>query len=229
MRSGKLFPGDIIVKVNDVNMLQQPLQLCQSVITGPPASAVKFTIQRYVGGTALPLQSVIITRDMPSSPASALKQQQQITGCPFVNAPASPAPSHVGTAGVTGLCIDRSIVVQRSVGGLQASTTEILFHSPLTHSLQAGDMVERIDGAVSAGMDMVAVRAKLSLPRFALRLWRPATNSVFELDMEVLQQQQVLQTAQGSYQHNHNRQQQQQQHSYGKQHQHWQQDDEGLM
>jgi hypothetical protein len=123
MRSGKLFPGDIIVKVNDVNMLQQPLQLCQSVITGPPASAVKFTIQRYVGGTALPLQSVIITRDMPSSPASASKQQQQITGCLFVDAPASPAPSHVGITGVTGLCIDRSIVVQRSVGGLQANTT----------------------------------------------------------------------------------------------------------
>ncbi len=97
-------------------------------------------------------------------------------------------------------------------------------HSPLTHSLQAGDMVERIDGAVSAGMDMVAVRAKLSLPRSALRLWRPATNSVFEFDMEVLQQQ-VLQT--GSYQHNHNRRQQQQQH--GQQHQHWQQEDAGLM
>ena len=82
MRSGKLFPGDIIVKVNDVNMLQQPLQLCQSVITGPPASAVKFTIQRYVGGVALPLQSVVITRDMPSSPASASKQSQHITGGP---------------------------------------------------------------------------------------------------------------------------------------------------
>jgi hypothetical protein len=66
--------------VNDINMLQQPLQLCQSVITGPPASAVKFTIQRYVGGVALPLQSVVITRDMPSSPAPAFKQPQQITG-----------------------------------------------------------------------------------------------------------------------------------------------------
>jgi hypothetical protein len=76
----KLFPGDTIVKVNDVNMVQQPLQLCQSIITGPPASPVKFTIQRYVGGVPLPLQSVVITRDMPSSPASASKQPQHITG-----------------------------------------------------------------------------------------------------------------------------------------------------
>jgi hypothetical protein len=99
-RSGKLFPGDIIVKVNDTSVINQPLQLCQSIITGPPASAVKFTIQRFVAGVALPLQVAVITRDMPSSPASALKQQQHMTG-------------------VTGLCIDRSIVVQSSVGGLQ--------------------------------------------------------------------------------------------------------------
>jgi C-terminal processing protease CtpA/Prc len=79
-RSGKLFPGDIIVKVNDVNMLQQPLQLCHSIITGPPASVVKFTIQRYVAGVALPLQHVFITRDMPSIAVSTSKPYQNVKG-----------------------------------------------------------------------------------------------------------------------------------------------------
>jgi hypothetical protein len=103
-------------------------------------------------------------------------------------------------------------------------------------------MLERVDGQVSAALDAATVRQKLALPRVALRFWRPATNAVFELDIEVAQQlqhqyeqhphqhhhqqQHALVSAQGSH-HHHNYQLPQLQH--GKHHTLWQQDDAGLM
>jgi hypothetical protein len=81
-------------------MHQQPLQVCQAIITGPPASAVKFTIQRHVAGVALPLQQVVITRDLPSSPAPASRQQQPITG----DAPVSMCARHC----VASQCVQES-------------------------------------------------------------------------------------------------------------------------
>jgi len=92
-------------------------------------------------------------------------------------------------------------------------------------------------------MDMSSARLKLALPQVALRLWRPATNSVFEIDLERLPQQNVP-SAQGNN-HFHAQQQQQQhyqqqqyqqqqyqqqrQQQYGKNYLHSQKDDMGLM
>ena len=80
------------------------------------------------------------------------------------------------------------------------------------------------------------MRLKLALPQVALRLWRPATNSVFEIDLERLTQQNVP-SAQGNIHHAQQQQQQyqqqqqqrQQQQQYGQYHVHSQKDDLGLM
>jgi hypothetical protein len=128
------------------------------------------------------------------------------------------------------------------------------YHLLGPHRFQAGDIVERIDGTVTSGMDTATVRYKLEVPRCMLRLWRPATNAVFELDAEVLaqhalssaqrnphhqqvqqqqQQQQHLQQQQHQQhqqqQHQQQHQQHQQQQQYGKRNMHWQQDESGLM
>jgi hypothetical protein len=58
-------------------------------------------------------------------------------------------------------------------------------------------MVERIDNAALTGLELSAVRSKLSLSNLCLRIWRPATNSVFEFDVEVAVQH-PLSHAQGS-------------------------------
>ena len=124
------------------------------------------------------------------------------------------------------------------------------YHLLGPHRFQAGDIVERIDGTVTSGMDTATVRYKLEAPRCVLRLLRPATNSVFELDAEVLaqhalssaqrnphhhqaQQQQPQQQQQHQQrhqqQHQYHQQQYQQEQQYGKRNMHWQQDEAGLM
>jgi hypothetical protein len=69
-------------------------------------------------------------------------------------------------------------------------------------------------------MDLAAVKIRLAAPRCLLRLWRPASNAVFEFDIE------AVQSAHRNQQHHHAQQQQQQ---YGKQNNYWQQEETGLM
>jgi hypothetical protein len=71
------------------------------------------------------------------------------------------------------------------------SSLKCLFTSCVLTSVrrpQAGDVVERIDAAAATNMDAATARSKLAAGRAVLRLWRPATGAVFELDMELAAQ-----------------------------------------